>query len=400
MQIHVANFGLTQTASSYYGIGSVTPLPRLGEDFPSNRIQEADTCPRCGQPRGRCNCDHEDTARISDEAYERYARYRSEEAQRKAPHKPEVLQSSGSQETPSTQPSEGPLPEVKNPSQAEIPAAFPVDEDGTNHQNAHDHAQEQDQKGQQEQSAGSAQKSATGEPLSEEEEKEVQELEQRDREVRTHEQAHLAAAGHLASGGPSFEYEKGPNGKQYATGGEVNISVGGGNTPEERLRNAEQAERAALAPAEPSSQDRKVAAEARKKANNAKQEIQEEKSPSHASATPGANANQGSEAVNSASEDNNDLLGGVFGIAEKSEDDSHANPSSILFPSQIFNSSFQKGEEEDSASVISRDRRPQSPLSRAASAYQQMSGQESGGFSRSERLDSTFQNRNRVHAFA
>ncbi len=93
--------------------------------------------------------------------------------------------------------------------------------------------------------------------------------------MRQHEQAHLAAAGHLAKGGARYEYEKGPDGRQYASGGDVSISFGG-RTPEERLRNAEQAERAALAPAEPSPQDRKVASEARRAAGEARREIQEE----------------------------------------------------------------------------------------------------------------------------
>ncbi len=116
-----------------------------------------------------------------------------------------------------------------------------------------------------------------GKRLSKEEQEQVRELAQRDKEVRQHEQAHLMAGGHLARGGARYDYQRGPDGRQYAVGGEVNISLGGGNTPEERLHNSSQAERAALAPGEPSPQDRKVAAEARRQALDAQREIAEER---------------------------------------------------------------------------------------------------------------------------
>jgi|GEM_PF-2035141 len=115
--------------------------------------------------------------------------------------------------------------------------------------------------------------SSSTKKLSDQEKKEVEELKSRDREVRQHEQSHQAAAGHLASGGPSYTFENGPDGNKYATGGEVNIKLDQGNTPEEKLRNAQQAERAANAPAEPSSQDKQVASEARRMANEAREEI-------------------------------------------------------------------------------------------------------------------------------
>lgn len=90
----------------------------------------------------------------------------------------------------------------------------------------------------------------------------LQALKQRDREVRQHEQAHLRAAGHLATGGASFSYQRGPDGRSYAIGGEVGISVSPGRTPQETMARADQIVAAALAPAEPSGQDRAVAARA------------------------------------------------------------------------------------------------------------------------------------------
>lgn len=112
------------------------------------------------------------------------------------------------------------------------------------------------------------------EELSESEEKRVQELKKIDREVRTHEQAHLAAAGGLARGGATFIYTKGPDGKRYATGGEVNIEISPveGN-PKETIRRMQQVRKAALAPANPSSQDRSVAAQASREEAKARAEL-------------------------------------------------------------------------------------------------------------------------------
>ena len=120
-----------------------------------------------------------------------------------------------------------------------------------------------------------AQDSSKGE-LSEEEQKIVERLKTRDREVRAHEQAHLAAAGGLATSGAKFEFETGPDGMRYAVGGEVSISMRSGNTPEETIRNAEQVQRAALAPVDPSPQDRSIAADAASKAMEARMEIVQE----------------------------------------------------------------------------------------------------------------------------
>ncbi len=61
--------------------------------------------------------------------------------------------------------------------------------------------------------------------LSPEEEKQVEQLKRRDAEVKRHEQAHKAAAGQFASGGPSYEYQTGPDGKHSALGGDVQIDT-------------------------------------------------------------------------------------------------------------------------------------------------------------------------------
>lgn len=103
----------------------------------------------------------------------------------------------------------------------------------------------------------------------------VQELKQIEREVIAHEAAHMAAAGALG-GGVSYTYTAGPDGKRYITGGEVPIQIQPGSTPDETLRNMQQVQRAALAPADPSGQDRQVAARAAAMAAQARSEIASE----------------------------------------------------------------------------------------------------------------------------
>lgn len=90
----------------------------------------------------------------------------------------------------------------------------------------------------------------------------ILELQAIDTSVRAHEAAHLAAGGGVATGGASFSYVRGPDGKMYATGGEVPIDASEGNTPDETIRKAQQIRAAALAPSDPSPQDYKVAAQA------------------------------------------------------------------------------------------------------------------------------------------
>lgn len=109
--------------------------------------------------------------------------------------------------------------------------------------------------------------------LSEAEQRQVAELKERDREVRAHEMAHVAAGAGLVTRGASYTYQTGPDGQSYAIGGEVGIDTSPGRTPEETLAKAERIRAAALAPAEPSGQDRQVAAQASRMAVDARLEI-------------------------------------------------------------------------------------------------------------------------------
>lgn len=101
----------------------------------------------------------------------------------------------------------------------------------------------------------------------------LQQLKARDLEVRQHEQAHLAAAGGLATSGASYTYQRGPNGVNYAIGGEVSIDTSPGATPEETATRARTIQAAALAPAEPSGPDRAAAAQAQQMEMQARAEM-------------------------------------------------------------------------------------------------------------------------------
>ena len=112
--------------------------------------------------------------------------------------------------------------------------------------------------------------------LSPEDIKRLQVLKQIDRRTRAHEKAHMAAGGGIVMGGPTYKYEIGPDGKQYAFQGDVKIDVSPGPNPRATLRKAMQIQRAALAPADPSAQDRRVAAEAQRMAEDARGQLRQE----------------------------------------------------------------------------------------------------------------------------
>lgn len=134
-----------------------------------------------------------------------------------------------------------------------------------------------------------AEQGADGKPLSDDERKQVEALKKRDVEVRRHESQHQAAGGGY-TGGASYEYENGPDGKAYAVGGHVNIDASpvSGN-PQATLAKARVVQQAALAPADPSGQDRAVAAAAAQMAMEARSEMDRSQGSQGASAgSPGA----------------------------------------------------------------------------------------------------------------
>lgn len=109
--------------------------------------------------------------------------------------------------------------------------------------------------------------------LTPEQQTQIQKLQVRDREVRQHEQAHMAAAAGIAISAPSFSYQRGADGVNYAIGGEVGIDVSPGFSPQDTINKADRIVHAALAPKDPSGADHAVAAGAQQMAQSAQNEL-------------------------------------------------------------------------------------------------------------------------------
>ena len=95
------------------------------------------------------------------------------------------------------------------------------------------------------------------EELSSEQRQALEKLKKRDQEVKAHEKAHAAAGAGIVQGGATYQYQRGPDGKMYAVGGEVKIDTTPERDPEDTIRKMQQVRKAALAPTQPSAQDRK-----------------------------------------------------------------------------------------------------------------------------------------------
>ena len=139
-----------------------------------------------------------------------------------------------------------------------------------------------------------AKQTGPGTEYTSEELAQLQDLRARDREVRAHEMAHLSAAGSHSRGGPSYTFDSGPDGRRYAVAGEVSIDTSEiAGDPAATLVKAQQVRRAALAPASPSAQDQKIAAQAAAMATQASAEIAQKRSQSvDSTARPGAGTDQ------------------------------------------------------------------------------------------------------------
>ncbi|MFC3034832.1 putative metalloprotease CJM1_0395 family protein [Pseudoalteromonas fenneropenaei] len=103
--------------------------------------------------------------------------------------------------------------------------------------------------------------------------KQLEQLKDRDREVRLHEQAHARVGGSHA-GSPSYEFQRGSDGNNYAVGGEVMIDVSEvPGDPQATIEKMQTVRSAALAPAEPSGADRAIAADATQKIAQAQADL-------------------------------------------------------------------------------------------------------------------------------
>ena len=137
-------------------------------------------------------------------------------------------------------------------------------------------------------SSGASDADADSETLSEEEQLQVDEMKRRDREVRTHEQAHKATGGAHA-GSIRLSFQMGPDGKRYAVEGSVPIDVSPvAGDPAATLRKMEVVSRAANAPASPSGADRAVAAQAQRAMQQARAQLAAERYAQARELVPGA----------------------------------------------------------------------------------------------------------------
>ena len=110
--------------------------------------------------------------------------------------------------------------------------------------------------------------------LTPEQQQEVASLKARDLEIRAHEMAHVIAGGPYVTSGPAYEYKVGPDGKGYAVAGSVGIDTSPvAGDPEATISKMQTIAAAAMAPAKPSGQDHKVAAQARQAESKARAEL-------------------------------------------------------------------------------------------------------------------------------
>jgi len=179
--------------------------------------------------------------------------------------------------------------------------------------------------------SGSESGPKTEEQLSEEEMREVQRLKEIDRKVRQHEMAHLAAAAGIAISGANFEYQRGPDGVNYAVAGEVSIDVSKESSPDATIEKARKITAAALAPADPSPQDRQVASKAQAMESEARIEqtqVKHEEAAGQSRENPGPSEPIPTSSVQRGGENQNP------GIAENSQESANGSPAQAAADNQ------------------------------------------------------------------
>lgn len=108
----------------------------------------------------------------------------------------------------------------------------------------------------------------------------------------------------MAQGGATFSYQRGPDGVRYAVGGEVKIDTAAvQGDPVATLEKAQRIRAAALAPAQPSSQDLNVAAQAAQLAVQARAEISQQATTSTTETTADNNKSENATAIESGDAD-------------------------------------------------------------------------------------------------
>ena len=128
--------------------------------------------------------------------------------------------------------------------------------------------------------------------LTEAQQQRVAELQQIDRNVRAHEQAHIAAGHGVVTSGPNYTYTYGPDGKQYAVGGEVGIDTSYERKPEANINKGIRIQAAALAPKDPSTQDYRVASVGEQMESTGRTDLRQEQAEQQAEEQAAAAAQQ------------------------------------------------------------------------------------------------------------
>ena len=141
-------------------------------------------------------------------------------------------------------------------------------------------------------------KASQGNSQSPADQQQITKLRSIDQKVRQHEQSHLAAAGGLSISGATFQYQRGPDGKNYAVSGEVQIDVSPANSPKETIEKSRRIVAAALAPSDPSSADRAAAAAAAQLAAQAQIELAREQSKENINQPPTKNRDNSKDIKN------------------------------------------------------------------------------------------------------
>lgn len=139
-----------------------------------------------------------------------------------------------------------------------------------------------------------------GTEKSSQDQQKIADLKKRDQEVRVHEQAHIAAGGQYVRGGATYKFTAGPDGRQYATSGEVSVDTSPvPNDPDATIRKMQTVKSAALAPETPSSKDYSVAASATNEIAKATQEKMKKLLAKMGVTTGGATGSYGADSTSS-----------------------------------------------------------------------------------------------------
>jgi len=184
------------------------------------------------------------------------------------------------------------------------------------------------------------------------EQQQIRQLAARDREVRQHEQAHVAVGGRFASA-PRFEFVRGPDGVNYAVAGEVQIDTSPvPGDPEATAQKAQQIRRAANAPLEPSAADRRVAAEAARMEAEARQQVRQEAAEERQQAREASGPEQAAGAEQAIASEQPEGPGQSAG-AEQATDERRANDDSP--PTEVQPVTAAGAERTNPAGAFGRD---------------------------------------------